>query len=172
MDLIAPYILVRRLRIYLKAVGALILILSGIYLCSHRLKAISKRLAVVRGLCALLRYTKGQIENYSMPCAEILSRCPHEILTLCGYEGNEPPSDFLELCRSIEITDAEAERLFYDFAEDVGSSYRTEQVRRCEEFLILMSERERDIASRLPIEKKLTLVLSASALLAVLILAL
>ena len=119
-----------------------------------------------------MRYTKGQIENYSMPCAEILSRCPHEILTLCGYEGNEPPSDFLELCRSIEITDAEAERLFYDFAEDVGSSYRSEQVRRCEEFLILMSERERDIASRLPIEKKLTLVLSASALLAVLILAL
>lgn len=148
------------------------LMLSGIYLCSQRLNVISKRLSVVRGLCALLRYTKSQIENYSMPCGEIMRRCPCEILSLCGYTKGEPPNDFMELYEALCIDDAEAKRIFFDFVRDIGSSYRVEQVRRCEEFLALMSERERYIASRQPIERKLTVTLSVSAVLAVIILAL
>lgn len=148
------------------------LALSAIYLCSQKLNTISKKLSVVRGLCALLRYTKSQVENYSMPCGEILRRCPREILLLCGYEGDEPPKDFSELYEALYIEDAEAKRIFFDFADDMGNSYRAEQVRRCEEFLALMSERERYIASRQPIEKKLTVTFSVSAVLAVVILAL
>lgn len=148
------------------------LALSGIYLCSQKLNSIGKKLSVVRGLCALLRYTKSQVENYSMPCGEILRRCPRDILLLCGYEKDEPPKDFLELYEALCIEDAEAKRIFFDFVSDMGNSYRAEQVRRCEEFLALMSEREIYIASRQPIEKKLTVTLSVSAVLAVLILAL
>ena len=148
------------------------LVLSGIYLCSQRLNAIAKKLSVVRGICALMRYTKLQVENYSMPCGEILRRCPREILLLCGYEGDEPPKDFLELYSALRIDDAEAKRIFFDFVSDMGNSYRAEQVRRCEEFSALMSERERYIANRQPVEKKLTVTLSVSMVLAVLILAL
>lgn len=147
------------------------IMLSGVYLCSQRLKAIGKKLSVARGLCALLRYTKGQIERYSMPCGEILRRCPREILSLCGYERDLPPKDFSELYCSLEIADEKADRIFLDFARDIGGSYRSEQVRRCEEFLELMNERERDISSRQALEKKLTITLSASAVLALLILA-
>lgn len=148
------------------------LALSGIYLCLQRLNAIGKKLSVVRGLCALMRYTKAQVENYSMPCGEILRRCPRDILLLCGYEKDEPPQDFLELYSVLCIEDAEAKRIFFDFVSDMGSSYRAEQVRRCEEFLNLLGERERYIASRQPLEKKLTVTFSVSLVLAVLILAL
>jgi hypothetical protein len=148
------------------------LMLGGIYLCFARISAIDRGLSGVRGLCELIRYTKRQIENYSMPCREIMRGCPREILDLCGYGREMPPEDFLELYYSLEISDSEADRIFFDFANDVGSSYRAEQVKRCEEFLALMSERERYIASRAPIEKKLVLTLSASALIAALILAL
>ena len=107
-----------------------------------------------------------------MPCSEIMRRCPREMLLACGYTCYEPPRDFLELYSAINIYDAEASRIFFDFSRDIGNSYRVEQVRRCEEFLGLLCERERNIASRQPIEKKLTLTLSASAMIAALILAL
>lgn len=148
------------------------LAISGIYLCSQRLRFIERRLSVARGLCALIRYTKVQVENYAMPCSEILRRCPRETLSLCGYADEDAPADFVELCDALDVPDEECRRIFCAFAVDMGSSYRAEQVKRCEEFLTLMGEREEYIADKLPSERKLTVALFGSAVLAALILAL
>lgn len=144
--------------------------LGGIYLCFQRLSFIGKRLSAVSGLCAFLRYAKAQVENYSMPCSEIARRCPREILISCGYEKDEPPEDLYELYERVDIADAEAKRIFFDFINDMGSNYRAEQVRRCEEFLALLAERERYIYSRTLADRKLAVALTGSAILALLIL--
>lgn len=107
-----------------------------------------------------------------MPCAEIISRCPAEVLRLCGYTEDIPPSSFEELYCAIDIPDGESSRIFSEFVGDMGGCYREEQIRRCEEFFLLMSEREKNIAERMPAERKLTVALFVSAVLAVLILTL
>ena len=167
-----PFTALRRLKESLKTVGMIIIAISGIYLCTQRLRAIENKLCVVRGLCALIRYSKVQVENYSMPCAEIISRCPAEVLRLCGYTEDIPPSSFEELYCAIDIPDGESSRIFSEFVGDMGGCYREEQIRRCEEFFLLMSEREKNIAERMPAERKLTVALFVSAVLAVLILTL
>lgn len=146
--------------------------LSGAYLCSQRLRSLSAGVRTARGLCSLMRYTRGQIERYSMPCAEILRRAPREIFLECGYCGEIPPSDFLSFFESVDIGDCECRRIFSEFVSELGWGYRAEQVKRCDDLLAELCERERYLSERLPTERKLTLALSCTALLAVLILSL
>lgn len=146
------------------------LALSGGYLCSQRINYLRRRVSVSRGLCAFIRYAKGQIERYAMPATEILRRCPSEILSLCGYAGDCLPSDLVSFCNAIVIEDGECKRIFSEFASDMGSCYREEQVKRCDELLCLLSEREKYLSDRLPVECKLTLALFCSAVIAVIIL--
>lgn len=150
----------------------LLLVLSGMYLCSRRLSALRGRVSVARGLCGLVRYVSGQIECYAMPCGEILRRAPRELLLACGYTAEEPPSDFLALCEAIEIEDGECRRIFSEFARELGWKYRDEQVKSCQRHLEELCERQKYLSERLPTECRVTLALSCSAVLALLILSL
>lgn len=124
----------------------------------------------VEALLELMKFTKIQIDCFSMSAPQIFSRYERENLFLCGYEVGEPPKSFEEFLSVVKIKNREAERIFSDFSKGFGMGYREEQLKECEYHIGLLEELKQRLRDELKDKQKLNTTLCVSGALAVIIL--
>lgn len=150
--------------------GALIMVISGVcgaYMLNGKA---SGTLRQTDAFIAFLRYVKLQIDCFSLPLGDILSRCDAELLCECGFRGAQTPRDIRELVSQCGIYDTETARILENFSEVFGKSYREEQLRQCDYYISLLEGRREKLSAELPVRKKLNSTLCISGALAVVIL--
>lgn len=153
-----------------RLIGALMLGSCGTFCALHLNKRAAESLSQIKGWISLVRYVRTQIECFSAPVSEILSRCEPDALRACGYARDGIPEGLCSLLEGCEILDGETEKIISDFAGEFGRSYREEQVKRCDYYLSLLDSRRAAIQSQLPSKKKLNATLCIAGALAIVIL--
>lgn len=137
----------------IKLIGSLLLALAGVGLAGAVCRFEKKRLEVLDGFISLLFFIKGQIDCYSLPISDILASTPAEIRERCMYDGKSGDMEsMIKNCR-IYLED-ESARLLYSFAAEFGSTYRDEQLRRCDYYISALDEQRRRLADDVPVRAK------------------
>ena len=127
----------------LKLVGGIIVIISSVFVAVAHRNFQERRLRTLDGFIALLMYIKGQVDCYALPLYEILMSVPPEILCNCNCpEGAESLDELVSESRI--YLEEESLRLLEAFSVEFGSTFREEQLRRCDFYLnSLVEERKR-----------------------------
>ena len=144
----------------LKILGSGILLLAGGYVSLAIVAFERRRLRVLDGYISLIYYIKGQIDCYALPLTDILTSVDPTILLAClGVDTEalrlsaEPPEtcDLTDMVRQSRLyLQPESERLLTTMTGELGTTYRTEQVRRCEYYLSALTEERRKLYETLP----------------------
>ena len=121
-------------------------------------------------LISLVRFLRAQIECFSMSVPKALERAPDEILSGCGFSGEERPKSIGELIDGCRITDEAVIRDMRRFSDDIGKGYREEQLTLCDYCLSLLEAERARIAGQLPLKIKVNSALSLAGAAAVVIL--
>ena len=152
-----------------KLIGSIFLCASGTYVSMYVSKFQKNKLVVFDSFISLIFYIKGQVDCYSRPISEILSAAPREIIENCGFE------DGADLCLMVEskrtYLSGEAYRLLSCFASEFGSTYREEQMKRCDYYIEALSQERVNLADELPKKSKIysTLAICGSLCLAIML---
>ena len=121
--------------------GGVIVICSIFFTISHR-RFEERRLRTLDGLIALINYIKGQVDCYALPIGEILTRLPAEIFCDCNCpEGAYSLDEIVMQCRV--YLEKESLRLIEAFASEFGSTFREEQLRRCDYYISSLTAERR-----------------------------
>lgn len=105
-------------------------VLAGMYFAAFE----RKKLAQAEGFLSLLRFTRVQIEYFSMPITEILSVCDRDVLLSCGTE--RVPKDLAALLSDVKLYLCEEMcGLLSTLSKRLGTGYREEQL-RCIDYYI------------------------------------
>ena len=133
--------------ITVKLVGALLIGLSGVIMSISYRRFQLRKLCTVDGFISLFFYIKGQIDCFSRPRSEILHSLPAEVFCACNCpKGAETLEEMVEASRI--YLDEESLRLVSSFASEFGSTFKDEQLRRCDYYInALGEERKRVFAS-------------------------
>ena len=131
---------------YIKLFGSLLIALAGgvasLSFCIFQ----RKRLVVLDGYISLLFYIKGQIDCFARPRSDILSTLPLEVFCACNCpRGAETLEEMVEASRI--YLDDEPQRLLSSFASEFGSTFREEQLRRCDYYISALSEERKRVFS-------------------------
>ena len=143
---------------FFKWIGLALLFASGLAV-GYLLSAFeARRYRQAEGFLALLRHVRLQIDCFSLPVSRILAGLDERIRRLCG--APQGAVDFPALLSETKLLlPEEACALLYDFSEQLGGSYREEQLRCCDHYIVRLSplcERMRD---ELPRRRHLALLL-------------
>ena len=144
-----------------KIFGSLILLLGGGYISMAFTRFEKRRLRVLDGYISLLYYIKGQIDCYAMPLPDIMASADPSVLAAClGMDLSSPyPQPLIEGGRPLSVMvresrlylEPETERLLTNLTGELGSSYRAEQVARCDHYLKALTEERRKLGNTLPL---------------------
>lgn len=155
---------------FYKIAGALVLVLSGFGGAYILNTAATQRATQSEALIAFVRFVRAQIECFAMPASEIILRCDKRLLADCGFSVLEQDRSFEELARGISIADGETREIIESFLRGFGKSYREEQVKECDYYIELLTERRQKIFEELPNKKRVNSALCISSALAAVIL--
>lgn len=152
-----------------KIIGSLLLCVSGAFMSVYVSKFQKNKLTVLDAFISLLFYIKGQVDCYSKPIAEILSGAPSEILNNCSSELNMGLCDLVEKNRI--YLSPESFRLLYCFASEFGSTYREEQMKRCDYYIEALGEERKNMAEDIPKKSRIysTLAICSSLCLVIML---
>ena len=104
-----------------------------------------RKLDTIDGFIALIFYIKGQIDCYSRPRSDILSTLPPEIFHACNCPCGASTLEELVDASRIYLDD-EPLRLLTAFCAEFGSTFRQEQLRRCDHYTAALVEQRRIVA--------------------------
>ena len=122
-----------------KIIGAILMAVSGVIVGLSRRRYEWRKLQTIDGFMSLLFYVKGQIDCFSRPRSEILSTLPAEIFCACNCpDGAETLDELIDASRP--YLDPEALRLISSFISEFGSTFREEQLRRCDYYISALGE--------------------------------
>lgn len=127
-----------------KVIGGLIFGLSGVIMALSYRRFQLRKLTTVDGFISLLFYIKGQIECFARPRSDILATLPLEIFSACNCPHGATTLEELVEASRIYLDD-EALRLVSSFASEFGSTFRDEQLRRCDYYISALSEERRRV---------------------------
>jgi len=129
-----------------KLIGSLLFALSGVVMAMSYSRFQTKKLTTIDGFVSLLFYIKGQIDCFARPRSEILSTLPAEVFCACNCpHGAETLEELVEASKI--YLDDEPLRLVASFASEFGSTFRDEQLRRCDYYISALSEERRRVFS-------------------------
>lgn len=115
----------------LKPIGLVFLLGSGVITGVMLLHFEQKRCRQAEGFLALLRHIRLQIDCFSLPVSRILNSLPPQIREACDIP--QDVRDFPSLLAQTRLLlPVEACELLSAFGEDLGSSYREDQLRLCD----------------------------------------
>lgn len=154
----------------MRALGALLIFLSAVFLSGALLERERERAARVGALASFVEYVRTAVENYSMSASEILRSADAELLRGCGYLLDEVPENLAKMCEACVIEDGESKRIFFELAADFGKNYRERQSERCSECARALRQRYESIRAELGTRKKLISALCICIALALIIL--
>lgn len=157
-----------------KAIGCILLILAGGYVSLSVSRFERQRLQVLDGYIALIGYIKGQIDCYALPLPDILSRADRRLLAAClGLDRVDGNGDTLAACvydspaplptmveESRVYLEPETQRLLTTFSGELGSTYRAQQVARCDYYINALTEERNKLFAALPARVRVSSVLS------------
>ena len=152
-----------------KLIGGLIFGLSGVIMALSYRRFQLRKLATVDGFISLLFYIKGQIECFARPRSDILATLPLEIFSACNCPRGAATLEELVEASRIYLDD-EALRLVSSFASEFGSTFRDEQLRRCDYYISALSEERRRVFASVNSKGKAGGVLWICACIAIIIL--
>lgn len=122
-----------------KIIGSIIIAVSALAMAISHCRYEERRLRTLDGFISLLFYIKGQIDCYSLPLSDILSTLPVKIFSDCNTpEGAEGLDDMIDNSRI--YLEEESERLLEAFSSEFGSTFRDEQLRRCDHYISALGE--------------------------------
>ncbi len=128
----------------IKLVGSLMLAVSGLVMAISYSRFQERKLETIDGFLSLLFYIKGQIDCFARPRSEILSTLPAEVFCACNCpRGAETLEELIEASRI--YLDEEPLRLISSFAAEFGSTFRDEQLRRCDYYISAIGEERKRI---------------------------
>ncbi len=114
-----------------KAFGLFLLLGSGVLAGVMLVRFEQRRCRQAEGFLALLRHIRLQIDCFSLPVARILPALPVQIREACDI-----PLDVYDfptlLTQTKLLLPPEMCELLTAFGEDLGSSYREDQLRLCD----------------------------------------
>ena len=150
-----------------KLIGSLFLCVSGIFASAFVSKFQKNKLLVLDSYISLVFYIKGQVDCYSKPISEILACAPRELLEQCLVKEGAGLCEMVEASR-VYLSD-ESFRLLYCFASEFGSTYREEQMKRCEYYIEALSEERKNVAEEIAKKSKIYSTLAICSSLCLLI---
>lgn len=128
----------------IKLIGTILLSASGVAVAISVNRFHKRRLATLDGLISLIFFIKGQVDCYARPVCEILTSMPPEILLHCNCNtGVASLEEIAESCKG--YLDDEPYRLILTFATEFGTTFREEQLRRCDYYIDALGERRRQL---------------------------
>lgn len=128
----------------IKLVGGAVLAIAGIIMALSRRRYEWRKLQTLDGFISFLFYVKGQIDCYARPRSEIFKAMPAEIFCSCNCpQGAEGMEEMLEASKI--YLDDEPQRLLAAFASEFGSTFRDEQLRRCDYYISALGEQRRKV---------------------------
>lgn len=137
-----------------KALGVLLILAVGAVTAKAGATREREKLTVLDAWLGLLLYLRGQIDCYLLPLDEIFRGADKELLRAASAGREAETWDDL-LHASLPHLGKESARLLTALMRELGSSYREEQLRRCDYYLSAL-EKERDrLAAALPARQKL-----------------
>lgn len=130
----------------IKLVGCGALALASVIMALSYRRFQWRKLDTIDGFVALIFYIKGQIDCYSRPRSDILSTLPPEIFHACNCpRGASTLEELVEASRI--YLDDEPLRLLSSFCAEFGSTFREEQLRRCDHYIALLGEQRRILSA-------------------------
>lgn len=156
---------------FYKWLGIVLLFVCGL-LAGLALRAFfRRRCAQAEGFLALLRYIRWQIDCFSTPQEGILAGCDRKVLLDCGVEEAARPTGFSALLQSVRLfVPEEMSALLSECMQELGTSYRTEQLRCIDYYTARLTPMCEQMRKELPKWEKLALVLPLSLSAAVVLL--
>ena len=128
----------------IKLLGSLLFGISGVIMAISYSRFQQKKLRTTDGFLSLLFYIKGQIDCYARPRSDILSTLPAEVFCACNCpHGAETLEEMIDASRI--YLDEEPLRLIASFAAEFGSTFRDEQLRRCDYYISALSEERKRV---------------------------
>lgn len=126
----------------IKLFGSLLIAASALTAAISNSRFQKKRLQTLDGFIALLLYIKGQIDCYALPLSDILSSLSLDIFYDCNCpEGAETLDEMIESSKI--YLGEESRRLLESFSIEFGSTFREEQLRRCDYYITALNEQRR-----------------------------
>ena len=152
-----------------KLCGCALLLLAGLSLAASKAFAAKLRLAVLDAWIALLLYVRTQIDCYLLPLEEILRTADPQMFP--PSIGASPVDGLpLLLAKTRQHLSREGERILSACVAELGSSYREEQLKRCDHYLQRLYREREQVSLELPSRVKLGVTLSLCASLGAVIL--
>lgn len=147
---------------FLKWLGILLIFscgaAAGAYFCSF----FKRRCRQAEGYLALLRYIRLQIECFATPLETIFSSCDRKLLLDCGMRGARPRDLSFLLAETDLLLPKNMEVVLTDCANDLGGSYRGEQLRCLDYYISRFLPLCEEMKKELPKWEKLAPLLSAA----------
>lgn len=145
--------------IFLKLIGVMLILSVGGFCATSAVRYEKKRIRVLDGWIDLIQYIRAKIDCYLMPLGEILSDSATPLSPLCTSDASD--TDLAKILHaSSAFLDGDSLRLLNGFVGEIGTTYREEQLRRCDYYVsALRAQRER-IAAELPTRTRLSVTLS------------
>ena len=140
----------------IKLIGSFILAVTGVILAVSVCRFEQKKLRVTDSFISLLFHIKGQIDCYSLPLCDIMRNLPSD-LELCFKDSERGFEDLLE--HSKIYLDTESYRLLQRFYAEFGSTYREEQLKRCDYYIQALGEERRKLSETAPIRVRMNSIL-------------
>ena len=149
-----------------KLLGSLVLLLAGGYVSLSITRFERRRLRVLDGYLSLIYYIRGQIDCYAMPLPDILASADPAVIAAClGLDLTTPLPLPAERPLSAMVQESrlylepEAERLLTTLTGELGSTFRAQQVARCDHYLLALTEERRKLGDSLPARLRATCTL-------------
>ena len=145
-----------------KLVGALLLFGTGLVATLISRQRERRKLQVLEGWIALIRYIENQIGCYLTPLGEILSSIePLREDRPVVASATERLLAVLRECQS--DLDAEDQRLLKEFIAQLGNGYREDQINLCRHTLQTLSDLRNQKAAELPARLRVNTALCLGA---------
>lgn len=141
-----------------KWIGSACILFAGGTAAYYATRFEKQRLSVLDSWIDLLFYIRGQIDCYLTPIDEILASADKTLLHACMRSVQKPTLPSLLRASSLWLT-PESQRLLDSMAREMGTSYREEQVKRCDYYMELLRVQREKIAKELPGRVKLCITL-------------
>ena len=145
-----------------KLIGCALVLLSGGGYAVSASRYEKKKLSVLDGWMDLIFFIRSQIDCYLTPLSEILQNADPSLLRACMGNGNSEDLPTLQQASGTYLGE-EARRLLNSFVREIGSSYREEQVKRCDYYLAALRDIREKQREELPARLRVCTAISLCA---------
>lgn len=153
----------------IRILGVVFLLAVGGYCAFFTTNQEKSKLTVINAWIELLYEIRNQIDCFSVPLPQILMHADRALLEKLGAKNNCRDAKEL-LDASSPFLDKDTKKLLEDFAKEIGTTYRTEQVKRCDHYLTALESHRDKIKQTLPLRLKMLTTLHLCACLGAVIL--